>query len=121
MQITATITEVLPLEEGVSKTGNSWRKQTYVGVYDNSNERFPKGIVFSMINEKVDRIRLQKNTKYELSIDFETHEWNGKYYMSASCWAAKKIEDDLAHAAAPATTAPATPAASPVADDDIPF
>lgn len=121
MQITATITKVLDLEEGVSKTGSSWRKQTYVGIYDNSNEKFPKGIVFSTINVYVDRVKLQKGCKYELSIDFETHEWKGKHYMSASCWAANKIEDDPAPAAAPATPAPATPAASSVADDDIPF
>lgn len=88
MKITATIDTVLPEESGVSKNGNPWRKRTYVCTYDNSNPKYPKRIVFQAMNDSIDKLCIQQGLAYDLELDFEAREYNGKWYMNTSCWKA---------------------------------
>ena len=88
MQFNVTIEKALPEQSGVGKSGKTWRKRTYVGVHDNSNPAYPKRIAFDVLGDKVDQINLVAGQQYAVDIDFDTKEWNGKYFLSASCWRA---------------------------------
>lgn len=86
MKITGRINLVLPVQSGVSKTGKNWRRQECVLVYDEQNPSYPKSILFSVMNERIDSFNIQQNQVYEVEVDFETREYNGRYFMSASAW-----------------------------------
>lgn len=88
MDITGIITVALPETSGVSKFGKSWRKRSYVCVYDNTNANYVKSIVFDVLGGKIDEFNLQQGAEYDLKIDFEAKEWNGKYFQTAVCWKA---------------------------------
>lgn len=86
MKITGVITAVLPETSGTSQTGKLWRKKEAIVEYQHGY--YPKSIVFQLKGENIDKIYLEQGKSYELEIDFETREWQGRYFLSASCWKA---------------------------------
>lgn len=121
MEIKGTITNALPEQSGTSKSGKSWRKKEYIVEYEHG--QYPKSVVFSVIGQKIDELNIQQGAEYDLSIDFEAREWNGRYFLQASCWKTTPTQQ------VPAQAAPQQPvyqheqpqsSATPPADD-LPF
>ena len=52
MDIVGKIIQVLPLQEGISKTGNPWKSQSYVL---ETQEQYPRKVCFEIFGE--DRIK----------------------------------------------------------------
>lgn len=114
------VTYLSQVKSGTSKAGKAWSKIDVVLTYDNSKPEYPKAIVFSVMNDNIGKFNLVAGNEYEVEVDFSVREYQGKNYMSASCWKAA-----LTNAATqPATSsAPQTqPAqASPAPDNEFPF
>lgn len=94
MEIKGTITNALPEQSGTSKSGKSWRKKEYIVEYEHG--QYPKSVVFSVIGQKIDELNIQQGAEYDLSIDFEAREWNGRYFLQASCWKATPTQQATA-------------------------
>lgn len=86
MNIKGTIVKALPEVSGTGKSGKAWKKREYIVEYEHG--QYPKSIVFSVMGDNIEKLNLQQGTEYELSIDFDAREWNGRYFLSASCWRA---------------------------------
>ncbi len=90
MKFTGIIADALPEANGVSKkSGKTWRRRTYVCVYDNSNASYPKSIAFEVFGDKIDQLNIQPGLEYDLEIDFAAREWKDGYFLSATCWKAE--------------------------------
>lgn len=109
MQFKGTIIKILPVQSGVSKSGTAWRRQEYVVQYDGG--RFPKAVVFSLMNDDIDRFSLTVGQDYILELDFESREWNDRYFLSAYCWKATLLAPVTSSIQQPAATQ--TPSAFP--------
>lgn len=92
MKFNVFIEKALDEQSGTSKNGRQWRKRSYVGVYDNSNQQYPKSIVFDVLGDKIDQLNIMPGNRYEVDVDFETRQWNGRYFLSASCWKATRSD-----------------------------
>ena len=110
MEIKGRIIHVLPLQEGVSKAGNPWKKQEYVL---ETNDNYPKKVCFDLFGDKADQFRAEIGDDVVLSFDLESREYNGRWFTSVRGW---KLEKATADAAA----APAYPDATPMPATDIP-
>lgn len=88
MKLTGKITKAFPEFKGMTKTNNLWRKREYIVTYDESNANYPKAILFAVMNDRIDTLNIQEGGVYELDIDFETREYNGRWWMSATAWRA---------------------------------
>ena len=82
------ITAAMPVASGTSKSGKEWRRASYILQYDNSNEQYPKSVLFDVMGDKIEQLNIQQGQEYEIEIDFTTREYNGRTYMSASAWKA---------------------------------
>ena len=127
----------LPLEEGVSKANNPWRKKSWVlETFGN----FPKKVKVDAFNAGVDNVHMEIGKVYNVSVDAESREFNGKWYTDLRVFAARESMDapqsnpfqnpaggaPVAPAAPVAPVAPAAPAdpfGAPGQDssDDLPF
>ena len=85
MELTGTITNILPLQTGTGKAGNEWKKQELIIQTD---EAYPKSICISLWGNTIDD-KLKTEDKIKASIDIESREFNGKWYTSIKAW---KIE-----------------------------
>lgn len=88
MNFKGIITAAMPVASGTSKSGKEWRRASYILQYDNSNEQYPKSVLFDVMGDKIEQLNIQQGVEYEIEIDFTTREYNGRTYMSASCWKA---------------------------------
>ena len=111
MEIVGKITQVLPAQEGVSKsTGNPWKIQSYIL---ETLEQYPRKVCFEIFGE--DRIKnnpCNVDDIVTVSFDIESREFNGRWYTSIRAWRVQQ-GDTTANAAQPEV--PGTPAAAPAA------
>lgn len=110
MEIVGKIVQVLPAQEGVSKsTGNPWKIQSYIL---ETLEQYPRKVCFEIFGE--DRI---KNNPCEIdqivtvSFDIESREFNGRWYTSIRAWRVQ--QGDTTANAADQLVVPGAPASAP--------
>ena len=112
MEIVGKIIQVLPAQEGVSKsTGNPWKIQSYIL---ETLEQYPRKVCFEIFGE--DRIKnnpCQVDDVVTVSFDIESREFNGRWYTSIRAWRVQ--QGDTTANAADQPIAPGTPAAAPAA------
>lgn len=99
MKLVGTITTILPKTTGVGKNGKAWAKQTFVMAYD-ENTRYPKSISFDIFNEKIAESNIVQGKRYEVDIDFEAREYQGKYFNSVTAWKVVELGKVVEQAAA---------------------
>lgn len=109
------VAAVSPIQSGTSKSGKAWRKVDVVLIYDNSKPEYPKAIVFSVMNDNIEKFAFMQAHKYEVEVDFSVREYQGKHYMSAACWKAARIDD------APQTQYQQPVHTNPPQMEDLPF
>jgi len=112
MEIVGKIIQVLPAQEGVSKsTGNPWKIQSYIL---ETLEQYPRKVCFEIFGE--DRIKnnpCNVDDVVTVSFDIESREFNGRWYTSIRAWRVQQGDTTANAAAQP--IAPGTPAAAPAA------
>lgn len=124
MKFQGKIRKALPELKGTSQSGKEWRKVTYVLTYDVTKPEYPKEVVFDVMNDRIDELKLQEGHAYELEIDFNVREYQGKYYQSASCWRATSMEAPQPAVQVVQQPAPTPPIATNLplgGGDEIPF
>lgn len=107
MEISGTITKVLPIETGTSKAGNAFSRLTIVIQYD---ERYPKELALTFINKNADEYasKLAVGQQCKFFFDATSREYNGRYYTEAVAWkveqasVAQPAPQPVAYAPAPA-------------------
>jgi len=82
MKITAKLTEVLPLQTGISKNGQ-WRKQDIIV---ETEGQYPKKICFSIWGDNIKESQLIIGTILDISFELESREFNGKWYTDVKAW-----------------------------------
>ena len=123
MEVVGKIIQVLPVQEGVGRSGNPWKVQPYVL---ETFDQYPRKVHFEVFGE--DRIKQNPcdiDQVVTVSFDIESREFNGRWYTSIRAW--KIQQGDMTQAAAPAAApvqpaapAQAAPAAEPAANQPMP-
>ena len=109
-----TVTAISTLQSGTSKAGKEWRKIDVVLTYDSSKPEYPKAIVFSVMNDNIEKFAFQVGGEYEVEVDFSVREYQNKHYLSANAWkaTAKNV---------PTATAPQQATQTQEDDSQLPF
>lgn len=77
MDIKGKIIQVLPLQSGVSKQGNAWRKQEYVL---ETLDAYPSKVKFDIFGDKIDNYPMEVGNIVTIHFDIESREFNGRWY-----------------------------------------
>ena len=84
MELIGKIIQVLPLQEGVSKAGNAWKKQEYI--LETLGTQYPRKVCFNLFGDNVDKFPMQVGQDVTVSIDLESREFNGRWYTDVRAW-----------------------------------
>ena len=86
IQLSGTVTHVLPLQSGVSKSsGKEWKKQSYVLLVEEG--QYPRSVTFDIVGaERISNAAIQLNEQITVHLDISCNEWQGKFYNSITCW-----------------------------------
>jgi hypothetical protein len=82
MQVTGTIIQVLPVQEGQGKNG-PWRKQEIIV---QTQSQYPKNVCISIWGNKLDGIELKPNMPITCDIELESREYNGRWFTDVKAW-----------------------------------
>lgn len=118
MDIVGKIIQVLPAQEGVSKTGNPWKVQSYVL---ETQEQYPRKVCFEIFGEdRINNNRCNIDDVVTVSFDIESREFNGRWYTSIRAWRVQQGDNSAAAPAAqqPVAQQPAA-AAAPAANTQV--
>lgn len=132
MDIVGKIIQVLPAQEGVSKTGNPWKVQSYVL---ETQEQYPRKVCFEIFGEdRINNNRCNIDDVVTVSFDIESREFNGRWYTSIRAWrvqqgdnsaaapvAQQPVAQQPAAAAAPAANTQVFEASADDESSDLPF
>ena len=80
MKISGKISQVLPLQEGVSSQGAKWRKQSIVVMEDDANIAFPNEMVLDLFNDKIPETQLTVGQRVDVHFGIRTREYNGRVF-----------------------------------------
>lgn len=84
LQVTGVVTNIMPVMQGTSKSGNAWAKQQFVIT---TQEQYPKMICFTAFGQdKIDQFALKLNEQVTVCFDINAHEFNGRYYNDINAW-----------------------------------
>lgn len=89
MEIEGRIIMILPLNSGVSKSGNEWKKQDYI--LETNHQQYPKKVCFNLWGEKIDQFALTEGESVKVSIDIESREYNGRWYTDVRAWNVERV------------------------------
>lgn len=87
MEIKGRLNQILPVQSGVSKAGNEWKKQEFVV---ETQDQYPKQVCFTLFGDKIAALNgIQPGTEVNVFFDVESREFNGRWYHNINAW---KIE-----------------------------
>ena len=92
MEITVKIEKILEPQSFVSKTnGNTYVTHVFVG--ETTNTQYPRIVAFKVMgDERMKNMGIVVGGTYNVSIDVESMEWNGKYFTECQAWKAVRID-----------------------------
>ena len=85
MQLTAKLTQLLPIQIGTGKNGE-WKKQDIIVETDG---QYSKKVCISIWGDKINDDQLLTGNLLKIDFDIESREYNGKWYTDLKAW---KIE-----------------------------
>ena len=95
MEITGKLIQKLPVQSGVSSSGNNWSKAEFV---IETIEQYPKKVCANLWGDRARALdQFQEGSLITVSFDLESREFNGRWYTDVKAW---KVE-----AATPAAAA----------------
>ena len=117
MDIKGRLIQILPLQTGTSKSGNSWSKQEFV---IETEEQFPKKVCFTLFGDKVSLLNgLSSGDQVDVSFNLESREFNGKWYSNINAWKVNPVISE--ENKAPAYSADDIPPPSEPGEMDPPY
>ena len=120
LSIKGKLLKILASESGISRSGNSWKKQEFV---IETQEQVPRKVCFTLFNDKVSLLTgFSDGEDLDISFDIESREFNGKWYHNINAWkierTAQKTENNIPPSFLPDDIPPEPFREQP---DDLPF
>jgi len=118
LELEGKVFQVLPEQSGVGQSsGKEWRKQSFV---IETEEQYPKKVVFNAWNDTVDVISaLKVGEKIKVNFRAESREYNERWYTDLTVWRLVKIsEQTLSGPGGNNTPPPTAPPADVVYGDN---
>lgn len=91
MQLTAKLTQLLPIQTGAGKNGE-WKKQDIIVETDG---QYPKNVCISIWGDKINETQLTIGNNLKIDFDVESREYNGKWYTDLKAWKVEVVGNNI--------------------------
>ena len=127
MEFEGTVYKIMPVATGTSARGE-WQRQDVIFDY-NDGGQFSRKLCVTFFNRPDDAAKLREGGVYNVSVNIESREYNGRWYTDIRAWRLQPKQNDAPAAAAPMPDTPPiveepTYASVPETEaeaDDLPF
>ncbi len=120
MEFEGTVYKIMPVTKGTSARGD-WQRQDVV--FEMQDGPYTRKICVTFFNRPDDVARLKEGATYNVSVNIESREYNGRWYTDIRAW---RIQPKQAEAPAQMPDMPPlgeepSYASTPAEVDDLPF
>lgn len=115
MEIKGKCIQVMPIESGIGKNGQEWKKLNFVIEY---GDQYPKKVCLTLFNKLEQAPAVGDQLTCQVSP--ESREYNGKWYTNMNCWKVEGFTGNLRHPTAAPTVADDFGGPSKITDLDTP-
>lgn len=120
MEFEGIVYKILPLTKGTSARGE-WQRQDVV--FEMQDGSFARKICVTFFNKPDDVAKLHEGATYNVSVNIESREYNGRWYTDVRAW---RLQPKQESASVPAADLPPLSdepsfASGPSEVDDLPF
>ena len=124
MEFEGIVYKIMPATSGTSARG-PWQRQDVVFDY-NDGGNFSRKICVTFFNRPEDISKLREGAAYQVSVNIESREFNGRWYTDIRAWRLQPKQAEAPAAPAmpdmpPVAPFEAAPMAAPAEVDDLPF
>ncbi len=95
MEFEGTVYKIMPVTKGTSARGE-WQRQDVV--FEMNEGSFTRKICVTFFNKPDEVARLKEGAAYQVSVNIESREYNGRWYTDIRAW---RIQPKQQEAAAP--------------------
>lgn len=88
-----TVIRILPVQEGVSKAGNAWRKGAFVIETDG---QYPRTVCFNIWNNRIDDFAVKEGDLVDVRFDVESREYMERWYTDVTAYSIFKVDETAA-------------------------
>ena len=88
-----TVIRVLPVQEGVSKAGNAWRKGAFVIETDG---QYSRTVCFNIWNNRIDDFAVKEGDLVDVRFDVESREYMERWYTDVTAYSISKVDETAA-------------------------
>ena len=85
MEFEGTVYRIMPLTQGESARG-PWQRQDVVFDYNDGGGNFTRKICVTFFNRPDDVAKLREGATYQVSVNIESREYNGRWYTDIRAW-----------------------------------
>ncbi len=122
MEFEGTVYKIMPKTSGTSARGE-WQRQDVVFDY-NDGGNFSRKLSVTFFNRPDDVAKLQEGATYQVSVNVESREYNGRWYTDVRAWRLQPKQETVAPAAPempPFVEEPSYATTAESSVDDLPF
>lgn len=87
------VIRVLPVQEGVSKAGNAWRKGAFVIETDG---QYSRTVCFNIWNNRIDDFAVKEGDLVDVRFDVESREYMERWYTDVTAYSISKVDETVA-------------------------
>ena len=122
MEFEGTVYKIMPVTKGTSARGE-WQRQDVV--FEMNEGSFARKICVTFFNKPDDVARLKEGSTYNVSVNIESREYNGRWYTDIRAWRLQPKQAEVPGTGPmpdmPPIAEEPSYASSPAEVDDLPF
>ena len=119
LKIKGKLKQVLPIENGKSKAGKEWTKQSFV---IDTGDQYNPDICFQLFGDKISLIHgLNLGDALDVFFNISSREYNGKYYHNIDAWRVERLSQSIEQVANKVDAAINPADLSKDEEDSLPF
>lgn len=118
MEFEGTVYKIMPVTKGTSARGD-WQRQDVV--FEMQDGPYTRKICVTFFNRPDDVARLKEGATYNVSVNIESREYNGRWYTDIRAWRIQPKQAEAPMPDMPPLGEEPSYASTPAEVDDLPF
>lgn len=92
MKVQGRIKRLMPVQSGISRIGNKWKKQDFIIEYfEEPTDQYADTVLLSLMNDRIDEYKLKEGDEVEVDVRHQVKAYGERVYNELFCRFVKKV------------------------------
>lgn len=92
MKVQGRIKRLMPIQTGISRIGNNWKKQDFILEYfEEPKDQYSDTMLLSLMNDRIDESQLKEGEEVEVEVRHQVKAYGERVYNELLCRSVEKV------------------------------